>query len=1032
MAGTRQYATNADVPFELFDRGSNTTLADIITTANADGASVTEYNSTQLNAINGISAVNVQGSGYTGGANVANAGAFDVTARALFDNASGSTGAANSYHIHVIRDRSFLINRNGGFIIAGNTALNSRGTHIVWINCDFVVRDSLVGASPTEQWIFQNGDRGTGNAGGYSLLNNLDSERPGDITGESLATTRTHNFFGCSFTNLSDYNPGTGGISAGAVRLAVGEMHDSLFIQASLQQTAKHFWLFSQPGCLIRNTTISAPGTVSIPAQGPNRIWLTGPVQLDGADTRGVQVAVADNAQVKAFSLQGIPGAGIAAFNTGNSTGGRLVNDGYSYLKSINPSITIGATVGTQTNLATALSYVGGQQDRKRYIELVQYAPTFREVAGAGFAEGISFSNDYGWSWQAGDTLDRYPDADNTVLTNQSYTTNAQGIIAGANLYIPDTGRTGTIEATGAEAGLQIPVAVFGQQAGDVSQLFPAANSVIRYRAFFQDVEFTGTDERGTYADGEVTLTINKGFLDTRATGANAGTAVGAGADFVTPIDTTLSTAARGRTLANLDDYFDDATNGILIGTNAISTQDISDVLKWQHYRRNTDSYRTVSDAGVVTTDFNISVNATATDAVSIATDTIVLRTAGFNSGTGTGAGTTGPVTSLVTTGNIDLDGTTLVDTNITAAQIGGISTTGTAISGGSVTGELTGLNGQSIIVDGDPDLSGVTVPAGETLTVSGTFTAGRAPTGAGITVLSTIAINGLINPGGTDALRGYLTAWDVGTNNTLTRIPLNRIVDQDNAQATTDTAATFAGRVSTAATSINITGINDTSTTRVVLTHPNFRTQVMEIAGGGTLQFVPASISVPAETLIPNGVSIAVADADAAITGAGTDPDPFRLTLTVTSPFANPPGPTEVNALLHRDIKSKLQYQRLIALLSDGADGINDDETILSSPSNASPAGLNGNFFNLVPTGTTIQGLGFINNLDPADRNLSTAALAAGNVVAGVLVFPETMFDLALTVSELTEVVSSQTYINDVTNPSVNAIRNFLQLSDN
>ena len=1032
MAGTRQYATNADVPFELFDRGSNTTLADIITTANADGASVTEYTSGQLNALNGVAAEDVQGSGFEGSGTVDNARAFEVTTRALFDNAQGSTGAANSYHIHVIRDRSFLINRNGGFIIAGNSANASRGTHVVWVNCDFVVRDSQVGATPAEQWIFQNGDRGTGNNGGFSTIGTSDTGRPADITGESLATTRTHNFFGCTFTNLSNYNQGTGGVSNGAVRMAVGEMHDTLFIQSSLQQEAKHYWVFTQPGCLIRNTTIAAPGTVSIPAQGPNRIWLTGPVQLDGADTRGMQVAIADDAQVKAFALQGIPGAAIGAFNTGNSFGANIANEGYSYLKAVNPVITIGAGAA-QTSTALALSYSGGNLDRKRYIELVQYAPTFREVAGGDFAEGVSFFNDYGWSWQAGDTLDRYPDADNTVLTGQEYITNSAGIIAGTSLYIPDTGRTGTIAATGVEAGLQIPVAVFARQGttGNVSQSIAVNNSVIRYRAFFQDVEFTGTDERGTYSDGEVTLTVNKGFLDTRATGTNAGTAVGAGADFVTPIDTSLSTAARGRTLANLDDYFDDATNGILIGTNAISTQDISDVLKWQHYRRNTDSYRTVTN-GAVSTDFNISINSTATDAVSIATDTIVLRTAGLNSGTGTGAGTTGPVTSLVTTGNIDLDGTTLVDTNISAAEISGISTTGTAISGGSVTGELTGLNGQSIIVDGDPDLSGVTVPAGETLTVSGTFTAGRAPAGAGITVLSTIAINGLINPGGTDALRGYLTAWDVGTNNTLTRIPLNRIVDQDNAQATTDTAATFAGRVSTAATSINITGINDTSTTRVVLTHPNFRTQVMEITGGGTLQFVPASISVPAETLIPNGVSIAVADADAAITGAGTDPDPFRLTLTVTSPFANPPGPTEVNALLHRDIKSKLQYQRLIALLSDGADGINDDETILSSPSNASPAGLNGNFFNLVPTGTTIQGLGFINNLDPADRNLSTAALAAGNVVAGVLVFPETMFDLALTVSELTDVVSSQTYINDVTNPSVNAIRNFLQLSDN
>ena len=1018
MAGTRQYATNADVPFELFDRGSNTTLADVITTANAGGAMVTTYDANAINLLGGTTINSF--SGAAGNTSV-------VSGIVAFPNNSTGTGN-NDYHIHVIRNHNFIIENGGVFRHLGLSATAAAGIHVVWINCNFTLRDSNLGTSGNHQWVFQNGGAGLGNNnGGFQL------GRPADITGQNLSTTRTHDFFGCTFVDLSNEITGGAGnptttTNQGQVRMSVGEMHESLFIQSTIQETSKRYWIFTQPGCLLRNNTISAPGAVSN-NDGPNRIWLTGPVQLEATDTRGMQVAVADDAQVKAFGIQGLPGTGIAAFNTGNSFGGQVQNEGYSYLKSVNPVITIG-TGDAQSTLAQALSYSGGNLNLKRYIELVQYGPTFREVAGGAFAEGISFSNDFGWSWQTGDTLDRYPDADNTLLTGQEYLTNSAGIIAGANLYIPDTGRTGTIDATGEASGLQIPVAVYARQGttGNVSNSIAVNDSVIRYRGFFQDVEFTGTDERGTYADGEVTLTVNKGFLDTRATSTNSGTAVGAGADFVTPIDTSLSTAARGRTLANLDDYFDDATNGILIGTNAISMQDVSDVLKWQHYRRNTDSYRTVNN-GVVTTDFNISVNATATDAVSIATDTIVLRTAGFNSGTGTGAGTTGPVTSLVTTGNIDLDSTTLVDTNISAAEISGISTTGTAIRGGSVTGILTGLNGQSIIVDGDPDLSGITIPAGETLTVSGTFTAGRSPTAAGITVLSTIAVNGLINPGGTDALRGYLTAWDVGTNNTLTRIPLNRIVDQANAQATTDTADTFAGRVSTAATSINITGINDTSTTRVVLTHPNFRTQVMEISGGGTLQFVPASISVPAESLIPNGVSIAVADADAAITGVGTTP---RLTLTVTSPFANPPGPTEVNALLHRDIKTKLQYQRLIAILADGADGIADDETVLNSPSNASPAGLNGNLFNLVPNGTTIQGLGFINNLDPAERSLSTADLAAGNVVAGVLVFPETMFDLALTINELTDVVSSETYINDVTTPGVNAIRNFLQLTDN
>ena len=375
----------------------------------------------------------------------------------------------------------------------------------------------------------------------------------------------------------------------------------------------------------------------------------------------------------------------------------------------------------------------------------------------------------------------------------------------------------------------------------------------------------------------------------------------------------------------------------------------------------------------------------------------------------------------LLTGLNLDVD----ILTGLISVVTTSATPPNTSISGGIIDAALSGLGDRRIDVSGSPDLSAITVnvTGTEMVTISGTFEpASDAPTAANILLLGTINIEGLIGTGGTDDQRGYLTVWTRATaDGPFTRVGVDQISGfdssgdpvngtEDGTGVFNNTAAAYVGRIVDGVTGpFSIAGVSSADTYYIVQTHPLFQGQTFVQSGGGTLTFANAPLAVPRFADIPDTTNI--------VPGAVNFTD-NQLTLLTTSSFDAPPSPSVTSALVHRDVKASEGYHTLLAALGQG-----NDSAIFNSPSATSPAEMSVDRFLFTAPTDTLQGLGFINPLDAVgDETLSTPGLDANRT--GVLVFPITDFDLALTTNELSSSVN-----NVNSNLTVRVLQNYLDL---
>ena len=1057
MAGLRQYNSLADVPFNLFNRNLNSTLDDFVNNTAIGGVQPRPPVSS------GSDVIIVQGDANdfvnrptTGGATTiipnSDNRAVSINGNVYLDNdraTAAATPANGDYTVYVYRDLRFEFTTSDASIItrgtlgsAGNTDILTRGTHAIFVNCDFIFR-TAPGQTGPERWKFREGITIAAQGGNIAIddANNggwSPARRPNDISAitnddEKLARSRSFNFYGCSFN--FNYTRTT----TLQTRLILGEMDECIFYNANIGNNSTNYrmWPFLTPGTEVRNTLFGTVPDITH-LQGPNRINFSGATAVEATDTRGFGQQILDGGQVKSFGLSALPATQLLAFNQGNGAA-----TARSYFKAVNPVNTIGnggaamlqsppvpPTGGVSAVAWNSNNNAGGATFRAalRYIELQQFSPrTFEE--GTTPAAGIAYRATYPFTFTDVDTYNTGFAVGQTDI--HSYTADTDGFLAGTGFYIPDTGEAaGTITQTGVGAGLQIPVDIYrGPATGqggsnNGAQAAVIGNTSIAVRSFWHDLTSIGGDD-ATYAaaDGEATYTVNKANLVTRANSSdNAGTALAGG---TTPVDVTLSTAAQavGRTIGDLNTYF--------TGLPA-TMQNISDALKWIHYN---DAlldtplnipFRTITTGNTANWTGNVTFGSAGSLPAYVGT-TLNLQGGALASAT---TGTT--ITDLNITGNVAFGGVAPNGARVTASgSVTGLPADGatTSYTGGLLAGEYDGTTGDALVFADGTDLTGFTANPttftnGNPLIVSGNFVGLDAVANQNIQVAATYQITGLRDG-------QYLGIYDVtGTAPNLTiaaRGALSGILDE-------------ATNPNFAAGTYTIPALQASDRLRIVVTSlddNDFVANPTVVADGNlnTVAYIGVSQSVPVEIV---GVGTQVANG--ALTGpTGARPVPV---VTVDAPdtsgaapllrirWANADpryrlSPTQTSSLVLRAVKTTADYNFAVALIN----AANTVQLIRSGGVISAMEAQSTNIeFDVAPGSNNFQAIGFVAPQNPSTGTLEAATIDQGN---GVLVFPAAEFDLPLTVNSLEEVVSSQDYIDSVSNPTVFAVTNLLDLAD-
>ena len=989
MAGTRQYAAGlASVPFDIFpdDTGVNTGPRRTGKTLDMfPAANVQVYTAAQLNTFPGLTQ-------NTSGINL-----FDLENTVPFTKSAGL-----DYQLHVIRDMNFRMNGadNGVFTISGtgDNAPAGQGVHIIFVNCTFTAINPTAN-NGGNYWLTTNIASPSGTVSGRSP-----NTRPVDLSNRSLEDSRSFNFLGCTISL------GSVGTTAPNYRMSAADIRDTIIIDpfSNTADLSEFTFIYSQPGSLIENSILTSHSSFTN-TNGPQRMWLTGPTTLSNTDTRGYNLAVADVAQVEVFGLQGLPGLAVCGFNIGEAFNDTpFPNNGRTYMKSIDP---VFAVPGTNTTVAAGtftFNASGGNaltfRTGARYIELLRYRPEFHSAVDVTSpdVDGIYVRANYGISFNAGQ-VDNYVTATATPdTTNYDYFSSTSGRIEGTG-HRPDLGGDGTLD------GLAVPVAAYRTQNttadSTISTRLEYGTSTITARGFWNNIPD---------ADGETNITINRAALMARAADPDtAGTSLGLRVE--APLDTNLSTAAAAttRTVAGLNSYF----NTTFTGTEAFTDQDVSDGFKALHYQYTAGvPFRTVSATGQASATLNltyVTANATALNWDNT-TNTFSVR------GPAAASAADDPVQSLNITGAVNFGGQTVQGANITASA--GLSNlqegeTNTAAQGGALAGAYTPTTvGATLRFEADADGNGVDL-GGFTSTADVTIT-GRiavAPRNLNnITQPQSVTISGYTSG-------SYIAAYDI-TN----AVPNSLLVTLPSAPA--------AGNIT--ADDFLVSNLTTGDMIRVVITHRDREDVVINhtvsgVASENVLTLgvgtTPAQLPQATPTDPTDVTGISLTTAIAAGTGAATTLNITINGATASVASGNSLSDTQSYGFLTR-AKNTASYNQLIAERNDTTVQIYQPAGVESPGGIFAPAVL------IIPGAPDFQQLGFVNPVRPAGDTTSVLAddIAAGS---GVLILPTASFDLPLTVSSLQNVINDTTpggFVDNITDPAINAIRNFLQLSDN
>ena len=1027
MAGTRQYNNLNDINFNIFNRNQTIGLQDFIANTGGllrpAGGTVNVLTNANIAALS-AAVTRVGGAGTSDDYPI-----FSVTGIVPFDNSQSSTGAvpgAGDYDVHIIRDATFDCGATGGFNINGITDVASRGTHVIFVNCTFIWRDPIATPTGAVNYGFRyntlsttTGLRFNSGFGPGGRNNDIAAAVANNNVSPAIASSRSMNFYGCTF----DINQGT---STDERRYAVGEMEECTFIDSTLAPGSGfnwRSWLILTPGTEIRNCSIQTSGTV-VHGLGPGLLNISGATGIDATDTRGFSYQILDSAQVKVFGATVLPDQKIMGFNLGVGDANTL-----SYFKSVNPVTTVG-NGNSQTGTGTAVSYAannqGGWRANCRYVELLQYAPLTFETPERGAtatpAQGISYQAGYDLAFATNDTYTTATTGN--VATTYNYISDAQGQLVGAGAggvgYVPDTGIA--TAAIPAGDGLQIPVSIYAQTAGaptvnvgadqvaSASTLDPIGTSTVTARSFWHLLG----DLDGTVTNGENSLDINKALLDDRSFDARAGSAVDE-AGITTSVDLNLAAAARltTRTPAALMTYFE----GLVTSNEAGMMQHVADATKWLHYLRTPAvPFRTVANN---TASFAANVTFATTGTVpSFATGTLTIPGNAQSS-------TNEPVRALNITGAVDFGGQSPDGAQITATTLQNLPADGTSTSytGGSLAGSYTGATGDTIVFANGTDLTGFTADttvynATNQLVIAGNFTNFNATANPNIQVSAEYRITNLTAG---DYLGVYDVTGPVDTPVLAPRGTLSRLLtaaDLTNGQFIVPSLSAT-DRLRIVVTSVNADDfiVNDTvsptdadNETAYIRSGQSISTEV--VAEGSTV--APPVNTIPAGQ-VPEVTTIDLNGTNDAITVRLTNARPdYQL------------SPSQTASIILNGVKTTAEYNRVVAEVNDTA-----NTQIIQSVGATSPIEANAErvTFDTAAGASTFQAIGFVL---PTGDGTGSLVVSTVNNGTGVFIYPSTTFDLPLTISSLETTVSSDTYITNVTNPAINAIRNFLQLSDN
>ena len=486
----------------------------------------------------------------------------NVTTPAVFTN---ELGAGNTnFTIHIVHKT--VQNWSG----TGSYRSGEDGSHVIIVNNDTILTNpannaaggfgsgeaafpyiNIDGANPVPNFTIGQGDNG----------------RLSDVSA-GLEGTRSIQQFGGSFNYLA-----TAGNAD--LRWSVGTMEDSY---ASIVDTvdvgnAKLFYVYTQPGARYIDSTLNFT-TATIGTIPKRVLWAFGGATYENFDTRGSTIQVADTGRVIWNGLLGIPNTVIAGFNAGNST---TANGGFGWMVSLNPTITVPlAGDSTSLFLQRAPADPNTYNANQRFVEAQSFVPTITQAVGEG-AEGCLIYSSFGMTFA---NTERF-DSVNGTARAETYTIGTNGNIAGTANYNPLTGIDNV--AIPAAEGLRVPVAIYrftgtGTSTGtSVNQISPS-NS-FRYRSLFH-----------TIPDGEEDITIDKSFVDNRASGLPHDVN-----EFLDSrnfaVDNTVSPGVRFSDVTNRTQRTLAAsisqTTGALLNNTSVRVQEIYDYLRAQHTNDN-------------------------------------------------------------------------------------------------------------------------------------------------------------------------------------------------------------------------------------------------------------------------------------------------------------------------------------------------------------------------------------------------------------------------------------------------------------
>ena len=1018
MAGTRQYGGLNTIPFDIFPTPGTGAVADADTTATTgtrrQGTTLDQFPTPSLNGeVRDWTAAELAATA-TGNnleVNSASTTLLNVNGPFIFNKPGGV-----NYRIHVIRNINFRwppgTAVNGGFFaIAGtsDTDTNGQGVHVVFVNCSFSAMDPSTNsggpAGNREVWITTNRNATAASASGFST-----TSRPIDLTNRSLVSSRSFNFIGCTVALGTSDND-----NSRRFRMSACDIRETLFIDpfSNTDATGNFTFVYSQPGGLIENSLITSHGSFTA-GLGPERMWLTGPTTITNSDTRGYTLAVADAAQVTVFGLQGIPGLALSAFHAGNAPAVRP-NDNRTYMKSIDPVFAIPDTIAdrtiTYTDNSTNGTLATQYRGNARYIELMRYRPEFHATVTDAdpTVDAMHVRATYGITFAGRDNYVTATNASDTTVYD--YFTSTNGRIDGTGRR-PDLGDDDTLD------GLVIPVASYqsvtpATNNDSESTRLTYGDSNITVRGFWNDVP---------EADGETNILVNRAALVTRAGNADtAGTSLGLRVE--SPVDANLgagATAITPRTIAGINTYFN-STFPAGAQAVAFTDQDISDALKAFHYQYTADvPFRTVAGVGTPSVNtatlgatgnvVNVTYSTTAANGITWASSTDA-DTAGTLTVRGTPAGSTesDPVQALNISGEVNFNNITVAGADITAGTIAALQSgaNNTAATGGRLGGAYTGPPGTVLNFAADANGVGVDL-SGFTSTNAVTITGAVATPPADNTNIdqpAAISLTGIL-PG------SYVAAYRVNTSSLtplITTNPTNGVVTGTTFDVT---MLTVGDRVRVAVTSRD---------------HQDFIIDHVVATDAVDNTFIVTQLpqATPADPTDVTGISLTTTT-----TGNGSD---ARMVIAITGATQTVVNgtdflsDTQAYGFLTR-AKLTAGYNRLVAELNNTA----AENQIFQPQGTLAPGNIRSLEVTIEAASPPFQVLGFV---APVRSGTDTTSVLAPDVDAsgtGVFILNSSSFDLPVTVNSITNVVRSQEYIDDVTDPAINAIRNFLQLSDN